>query len=378
MDSTFSTSLSIQLQTKLQSPGHPWLTAHAFDGIPELPEAASATVYTVEGTCLGSGIWDQRERGAVWRRFSQEPDIAFDETYIADAIQASLDRRRDEACQRLVDSDADYLPGLIVEIYNDVLLICPLNAAVEAYLDTILEIFGELIAPREIVIDQTCSSRRGIESDQELRTASGQNLKGFWIVVDDIAYRLDLLNAQKPRFDLDQREQHALVGSLCVNRRMLEIGTAQAGFSLQAMRQGALSARVVDPSEDRLKAIGANAQKNQLNIEVSCSDVISFLKTDSDTYDCIVLNAREEDSLAQLKRMHELAFTRLQPGGILATYCRSTDIQRETFERLIAECAGNAGRDGRLFARISQPFDFPVLLNLPETAYLKGLVLQVE
>jgi len=359
--------------------GHPWLdlsNLRALNG--ELTTAASATVYSADGQCLGSGVFDPRDPVAVWRRFSWEAEAVFDANYVADAIQSALERRSDEACQRLIHSDADYLPGLIVEIYGEVILLRVENAAIESHLATILEIFVEMVAPREIVIEHpaTCEAF-GIESG--IRTHSGQNLKGFWFEIDEIAYRLDLLNADKPRFFLDQREQHSLVGSLCAGRRVLDAFATQAAFALQALRHGAAEVVAVDHSSDAVKAIGANSQKNQLPVQAVVTDVLDFLSEQAaGSFDCIILDPPEGMDAEQLIKLQQRAFSVLDQGGVLATYCRAATLGREAFESMVAEAASTVGREGRVFARISQPFDFPVLLNLPESAHLKGLILQVE
>ena len=362
--------------------GHPWVGLENLDladGV--LPDAVAATLQGDDGHSMGSGVFDRRDQSAAWRRFSWAEGVAFDESYLADAIQEALARRGEASCQRLISADADYLPGLIVEKYDDVLTITAETAAVDAHLDVIAEILKEHFNPREIVFLNDCEVREAFGLERSIRTLSGNNLKGRWIEIDEVAYRLDLMHPQKPRFFLDQREQHALVGSLCDGRVVLDAFSHSGAFALQALKGGAEHVVATDFSDTCVKAIGANAQRNECFVETMDCDAAAFLaeRTVGD-FDCIVLDppALEDGDLASLHQLHASAFACLPPGGVLATYCRSSTVTQEAFERMVGAAAAAVGREGRIFARTGQPFDFPTLLNLPESHTLKGLILQVE
>lgn len=360
--------------------GHPWLTLTQLDVSAESTyTVCSASLTDADGNALGSGIFDPLDPVAAWRRFSWETAASFDAEYIADAIQAALERRSDEACQRLIASDADYLPGLVVEIFGEVLTVRAETRAMEAHLDTVLEIFTELVGPREIVLDNDCARRAAVGLDCSLRTQSGQNLKGFWIEVDGLLYRLDLLNTSKPRFALVQREQHALVGSLCAERRVLSLFAREGGFALQAARSEASSVVAVDTNADFVKAIGANAQRNELNVDTVHADALDYLQAaQSGSFDAIILDSPESLSAESMQALHLEAYRVLAQGGVLATYSRSASTTTATFEDLLNHSAAVQGREGRIFAQTAQPFDFPRLLSLPESTLLKGFILQVE
>jgi len=150
---------------------------------------------------------------------------------------------------------------------------------------------------------------------------------------------------------------------------------------MQALRAGAEHVVAIDLSETCVKAIGANAQRNECFIETIDCDAAAFLaeRTLGD-FDCIILDPPSEmvADLEALKHLHVSAFRCLPDGGVLATYCRSESIALEAFERMVSTAAAEVGREGRIFARIGQPFDFPTLLNFPESNCLKGLILQVD
>jgi len=362
--------------------GHPWVRLDDLDLTDcILIDGSAATLITANGHALGSGVFDRRNLAAAWRRFSWAEAVAFDESYIADTIQEALARRGESNCQRLISSDADYLPGLIVEKYADVLTITAETAAADAHLDMIAKLLKEQLAPQEIVFLNNCESRAVYSLERDVRTLSGNNLKGRWVEIDELSYRLDLMQPQKPRFFLDQREQHSLVGSLCEGRVVLDAFSHSGAFAMQALRAGAEHVVATDLSETCVKAIGANAQRNECFIETIDCDAAAFLaeRTVGD-FDCIILDPPSEMAadLDALKQLHVSAFRCLPAGGVLATYCRSETITLEAFERLVSTAAAEVGREGRIFARTGQPFDFPTLLNFPEGNILKGLILQVE
>lgn len=373
-------STTIQLAAAPHRPGHPWASLGELRG--ELPTAPCvATLIDAAGQSLGSGLFDPLDSVAAWRRFSMAEGIHFDEAYIASAINDALSRRSDEHCQRLVCGDADYLPGLEVELYEGILTVASTHAVVDAAMEAIVECLKEACEPKEIVFLNERAERQALGLEGTNYTLSGQNLKARWIEIDGLAYRLDLLNAEKPRFFLDQREQHALVGSLCEGRTVLD-GYAHSGaFALQAARSGAEHVVAVDACEAYVKAIGALAQKNDCFIETIEADLAAFLNERKVVdLDAIILDPPHTENFdtAAVEALHTRAFVCLPQGGLLATYCRSTTTSAAEFEETVARAVVAAGREARIFARTAQPFDFPVLLNFPESRYLKGLILQVE
>lgn len=368
-----ASSYSITLADSASTSSHPWLPKSALS-FPqgEPPHATAATLFDTNGQALGSGLYDPRDPLGAWRRFSWGEAVAFDESYIAATIHEALGRRGEESCRRLISSDADYLPGLIVEQFEDLILIETQTAAVEQHQSLVAEILKECYAPQEMVL---------INQVGERRTLSGNNLKGRWVELDGLSYRIDPLNVEKARLYLDQREQYSLVGSLCEGRHVLDCFAHSGAFALQAMHCGADLAVAVDANHFCAKAIGANAQKNSLVVEAIHAEVDEVLdRCDPGAFDAIVFDPPEQFSAnaEALEAMHRKAFAILPPGGVLATYCRGLALEAAEFDQIVSNAAAAMGREGRIFARISQPFDFPVLLNLPESRSLKGLILQVE
>lgn len=362
-------------------PGHPWVQLDQLDLGAEPPAAGAYSLYDASGHCWGTGLFDARDPLAAWRRFSLAEGAALDESYLVQSIHEALGRRSEAGCQRLISSDADYLPGLIVEQYENVLALTAENALMDAQLPLISEILQEACAPQEIVYCNHSERRAAFGLALESRTLSGNNLKGRWVELDEVAFRIDLLQPLKPRVHLDQCEQYVLLGSLCEGRTVLDAFAHSGGFALQAARNGAEHVVAVDSCPDCIKSIGAHAQRNDCFIETLDCDALAFLAERAPgDFDCIVLDppadwAEDREKLLQLQQ-HALSC--LPSGGVLATYCRSPQLSAQAFEALVAQAAGQVGREGRIFARTGQPFDFPSLLSLPESAALQGLILQVE
>lgn len=360
----------IEIKSCGRAKGHPWVDlSHFPDAAPGLADGQFVSLVDSTGNSLGSGLFSRSNPGRAWRRYSLTEGVSFDEGYVVSALIEAIERRGDELCQRLVSSDADYLPGLVVELYGDVILVSLETEAIRAHSEVIIDVLTEAVNPAEIVI----------EDGEGPRTVSGQGLKGRWVEVDELFYRIDLLNTEKPRFFLDQREQHSLVGSLCEGRVVLDLFSHGGAFALQAMRAGAERAVAVDSEGNYIKAIGANAQRNELLVEAVLTDAGDYLsRAEAGSFDAIILDPPSEyfaarDRVLELLRM---AFPSLPEGGLLATYCR--DASAANFEALVAQAANEAGREARIFARTSQPFDFPMLLNFPESQVVRGLILQVE
>lgn len=377
-------SVSVQLTERIASlsESHPWIPLSSFSGVDLNCERSDAcSLIASDGRALGSGILDTRDPVAAWRRFSWSEDAQFDEAYIANAIHDAVMRRGEESCRRLVSSDADYLPGLVIEQYEDLFTVQFSSRAVEGHSKFVVDLLKEMFAAQEIVLINDMPERESLGLERYRRTVSGNNLKGRWVAIDGVEFRIDLLNANKPVIFLDQREQHTLVGSLCEGRRVLDGFAHSSAFALQAMRSGAELAVAADSNELYAKSIGATAQKNGVEVEALHADIDLVLdRCDPGAFDAIIFDPPADYSANAdaLTRLHRKAFSILDAGGLLATYCRNPELGAVEFDHIVAEAAAAAGREGRIFARISQPFDFPVLLNLPESRYLKGLILQVE
>ncbi len=366
--------------------GHPW----AFLGEVDVQGAPPADGDCIEltdpkGRCLGAGLWNGKSQIA-WRRYSRRP-ISLDGALLEELVTASVRRRANKPVCRLVWSEADSLPGLVVDRYNDLLTVQALTFGVDRRLPQILDILQRLLQPREIVLRNDAATRKLEGLDQHIRTASGRPLEACWMAVGGVQVCVDLMGGQKTGLYLDQLDQHARVAQFAQGRRVLDAFCNQGGFGLACAQAGAASVLGLDSSEDAILAGRAAAQRNGLNAQFEVANVFDwFTEHREATYDLIILDpppfARSKDSVPGAvrgyKELNLRALRLLSPGGILATYSCSHRVSEEMYLELIEAAAADARREGIVLERTSQPADHPVLLNFPESRYLKGFILEIR
>lgn len=338
---------------------------------------------------LGSAIYNPASQ-IVARRISrrkQELDREFFERRLRRALNLRESMGFAEPVYRLVWSEADGLPGIVIDRYGDHFVLQTLTLAMDLRRELIVEslraIFGEIT-----VIERNDSSIRKAEG-LDLRTGL---LAGKWsgsleLTLQGFSLVLDLMEGQKTGIYLDQIDNQAEVGSLASGKSVLDCFCNQGGFSLHAARAGARSVLALDISPSAVEATRENAARNGLEIEVREANVFDFLKKAEEEelkFDLIVLDppsftkSRKAlvDAMRGYKEIHLRALKLLNPDGILSTYSCSHHVSEHEFQEMIASASVDAKRTLRLLRRHSQRRDHPVILTLPETAYLKGWTFQ--
>ena len=218
--------------------GHPWVFANEVEALlpsehdGELVECRDRT-----GRFIGVGLYNSKSQ-IIWRRLSRDR-VALDETYLRGALTRSLARRVSEKVRRLVWSESDDLPGLVVDQFDDTLVVQIQTAAMEKRAALIGDLLAELTGAKEIIFRNDAPIRRLEGLPQEVHTRSGQTWEPRWLAIDGISYWLDLQNGQKTGFYLDQRKQHRAVAPYCAGKRVLDIGAWDGWFSFEMERRGA-------------------------------------------------------------------------------------------------------------------------------------------
>ncbi len=342
------------------------------------------------GRSLGMGIYNSASQ-ICWRRFSRlTHELEFNEDYLKPAIERAIQLRERYTpgnFRRLVWSDADYLPGLIVDQFRDVLVVQAVTLAVDLQLTVISQILDDYLNPYDILFRNDAPVRKLEGLAEEVATMSGDRYPAQWFEIDGIEYFLDLERSQKTGFYLDQREQHMRVAQYAKGRRVLDAFCNQGSFGLQAAKAGASEVTCLDTSADCIKLVQLNAGKNQLAIQASTANVFDyFTHLDREVkFDLIILDppsfARNRKALAGAmrgyKELNLRALQHLNDGGILATYSCSQHVDGPAYEEMLQSAASDAKRDLRILEVCNQPLDHPVLLNLAESRYLRGYILEV-
>lgn len=368
--------------------GHPWVFAGEIETPPKIEDGVAVELLDTRGNSLGAGIWSGKSQ-IVWRRFSRVVR-EWDGEFLSAALEKAIARRGNALpCCRLVWSEADSLPGLVVDKFEDTLVIQALTVGADKQLPFIADWLDRKLSPAEIIFRNDAPTRKFEGLELGISFYKDKIHTPRWFKIDGLEYFLDLANGQKTGFYLDQREQHSHVAKRhAAGRNVLDACCNQGGFAMQCSRHGAASVTGIDISAAAIEASRKNCERNGItNANFEVANLFDWFGNNRDRrFDLIVLDpppfARSksalEGALRGYKELNLRALKMLTPGGILATYSCSQRIGIERYIDVVSSAARDAKRDVRLLEITGQPADHPSLLNFPESHYLKGLILQAE
>lgn len=344
---------------------------------------------------LGSAMYNPHSQ-IVARRFSRRKQDLDRDFFARRLSQAMLLRERwlpGAQMVRLAWSESDGLPGLVVDRYGDVLVVQSLTVAMHQRLGLITDILGDLLHPRAIIVrnDSPMLAAEGIA--QEVYVAAGEMPAPFVLQSHGISFVVDLSVGQKTGLYLDQLQNYGAVARFARGRRVLDCFCNQGGFALACAKAGAASVTAVDISAEAVDSVRRNAGLNGVAVEAVAENAFDFLKRESDAvrkgadpkWDLIILDppsfTRNKKSLngalRGYKEIHLRAMQMLPVGGVLSTFCCSHHASLSLFRNTIAEAAVDGHCTLRLAMSHGQSPDHPVLLNIPETEYLKGFTFEM-
>ena len=336
---------------------------------------------------LGRGLLNRKSQITVRRFTTQKEEI--DRAFFKRRIAAANAYRTGDT-YRMVCSEGDQLPGLVVDRFGDKLVVQFLTLGIDQRKTVILEILRELFHPTAIVERSDVPSRK-LEGLPETKGVIAGKLEGkTQITVGGVKFELDLLEDQKTGFFLDQAENYAIVAKHCVGKRVLDCFSYHGGFGLFAGKAGAKNVESVEISDSAVARARVNADLNELTgkIEFQCANAFDVLKKGDATkrqFDVIILDPptftrtkqNVGDALRGYKEINLRALKMLPVGGMLATFSCSHHITEDLLKDVVVNAAADARQTLRLVKVLTQAADHPVLLGMPETEYLKGLLLQV-
>ena len=377
--------------------GHPWIFSNELEKPDDRPDAGDIVALRQrDGTFLAYGFYHPHSLIA-FRALTgneQEPDQQFFSELLDQAIQLRNRVYPDSNARRLVHSESDGLPGLIVDQFDNVLSIQVNSAGMESNIELILNLLSEKLSPAVIVM-RNDSSLRKLEGLQQYTgiwnsgNADEQEVRAL-ITEYDINYEVDVIHGQKTGFFIDQREnRYAFRRYIEQGDRVLDAFCNDGGFALNAVVAGAAHVDAVDISESALARAEKNAGINQLSdkIQFNKADVMKWLpglKPDQ-LYDVVNVDPpafasnRKSIPVARkaYRKLHGSAMQVLKSGGILSTACCSHHISEQDFLDSIQQAAVRNGRQCQMLFRGGPPADHPVLLAMPESGYLKFHVFRV-
>ena len=336
---------------------------------------------------LGSAIYNPQSQ-IVARRFSrrrQDLDLDFFTRRIRQAIEYRERKEIDPRLCRIVWSESDGIPGLIIDRYGDHFSVQTLTLAMDLRKELIRDALVGLLNPKSIVLRNDSPSRRAEGMETSIEMLHGENPGSFVVRANELDFEVDLFDGQKTGLYLDQLQSHAEVAKLAKGKRVLDCFTNQGGFALACAKAGAAKVTAVDVSGTACEAARHNAKLNGLEIDVIEHNVFDFLKHAEPEYDLIILDppsfTRNKktlmDAMRGYKEIHLRSLKLLEKGGILSTFCCSHHASRELFLENLADASVDAKKSLRLMQEHSQRADHPILITIPETGYLKGFTVEV-
>ena len=339
---------------------------------------------------IGSAIYNSKSQ-IVARRFSrrkQNLDLDFFQRRIAQAAEYRERRGINPKLCRVVWSESDGLPGVIVDRYGDRFVLQTLTLGMDMRKESIAEALTNVLGAKNIVERNDAPVRRAEGLDLTSGVMRGDKSTEVEFEVAGVKFEIDLLHAQKTGFYLDQLQNYEAVARYAKDKRVLDCFTSQGAFALSCARAGAKEVTAVEASSENLAAAKKNAERNKLDAQWIEQDVFQFLRAAEKAeaqYDLIILDPPSftkskgslHDAMRGYKELHVRAFKLLTRDGILATFSCSHHVSNEVFAGMIGDALVDARRSARRLRRFEQPLDHPVLPTLPETEYFKGFLLEM-
>lgn len=374
---------------------HPWVFSGAIENVPEKPKNGSIVrLVDSKHKFLAYGFYNDQSRVAL-RLLEWDETVEVNETWFRKKITDAVASRKSvlkegvtDTC-RLIFSESDYLPGLIVDKYANHLAVQVLTSGIEGWLLVIISELQALLNP-ESIFDKSDASSRGHEGlATQNKVLAGTHPPEFVEVIENgVQYNINIAEGQKSGFYCDQRDNRLITATYAEDRKVLDCFCYSGGFTLNCLQNGARSVTAVDSSVLAIETLKENIGLNRLDpskVTLVASDVNKQLrkfKEDGDFFDLIILDppkyAPSRSSLDKASRaykdLNRLAMQLLNKDGLLATFSCSGAMDMETFKQVLAWAALDAGKKVQFIHQFCQPEDHPVRSSFPEGEYLKGLL----
>jgi 23S rRNA (cytosine1962-C5)-methyltransferase len=372
---------------------HPWIYKSDLAKVPAtVDNGAIVRVVDPRGRALGRAAWSARSQIAL--RFVRWDDADVDAAFWEERLDAALARRERAGmtgpARRLVFSEADEWPGFVVDRYGEHLAVQTLTPAAERLAPEWIRLLVERLAPKSIVARNDVRVRRLEGLAMETVVWHGERPEPFEVRIGDRDFVVDLVAGQKTGAFLDQQENYRAAARWTAGAgRALDVFAGEGGFALH-LAPAVEHVDAIESSEPAVARGRANAERNGIENIVwtvaNAFDRLHALDAEGARYEAVVLDppafAKNRNALpAALRGYKEInlrAIKILAPGGILVTCSCSYHLSRERLVEVVADAARDAGRTVELLEIRTQAPDHPILLNVPETEYLKCLVLRAR
>ena len=375
---------------------HPWVFSGAIASLPsDLEEGETVRVEAADGRVLGTGHF---QVGSIAVRILQIGDAPLADDFYARRLRDAFALRRtlglmrpDNNCFRLVHGEGDFLPGLVVDIYGDTAVMQAHSPGMHFARHELAQALTDMPEARIRNVyyksETTLPFKARLDPENEYLVGA---YDGNIAIENGLRFNIDWMRGQKTGFFVDQRDNRSLLEKYAKDRTVLNMFCYTGGFSVYAMRGGALSVDSVDSSAKAAALTDANIALNfpdDPRHTTHAVDAFKFLADmEPDKYDLIILDppafakhrSALKNGLIGYRKLNAKAFEKIKSGGIIFTFSCSQVVSREAFRMAVFTAAAKSGRNVRLLHQLTQPADHPVNFAHPEGEYLNGLVLQVD
>jgi 23S rRNA (cytosine1962-C5)-methyltransferase len=370
--------------------GHPWIFSSDLTDRDGAQPGAAVKVADERGRALGTAHYSSTSQIAL-RLLSRQVEEIGRDFYLhrlraAEAFRARV--VRDSDSYRVVHGEADLLPALVVDRYGDFLVVQTLDQGMDSAKAEILSCLEEIYQPKGVIARNDAAVRAKEQLPLESGVLAGHVPETVTVRMNGLHLQADLLRGQKTGIYLDQRENYLAAARYAHGGKALDCFTSTGGFALHLARE-CESVEAVDSSAQALGTAKANARANGIdNIEFRQADVFELLAGYANAhrqFSLVVLDppafaksrGSVEGALRGYKEINQRALRMLGPGGVLVSCSCSHHVSEAMLLELTAEAALDANRTLRVLERRTQAQDHPILLTVPETLYLKCLILEV-
>ncbi|MEJ2903944.1 class I SAM-dependent rRNA methyltransferase [Pedobacter panaciterrae] len=376
---------------------HPWIFSGALDKVKGKPlNGEIVSVWSAEKEFLAYAYYNDQSRVAL-RLLEWDQNTEVNKAWYQQKLKSAIASRKHVLSEntntcRLVFSEADFLPGLIVDKYADFLSLQILSAGIETVKDDIIDILREELNPIGIFDKSDAGARKHENLEVTQGLLWGETPPEFIEVKENgVVYHINIADGQKSGFYCDQRDNRLILAEYTKDKTVLDCFCYSGGFSLNSLKQGASHVTSVDSSALAIETLQHNltlnglSQDKQTSIQSDVNKQLRVFKEEGKKFDVLVLDppkyAPSRSALDRAARaykdLNRLGMLLLESGGILATFSCSGAVDLETFKQIIAWAALDAGKEVQIIKQFSQPEDHPVRISFPEGEYLKGLLLRV-
>ena len=373
---------------------HPWLFSGAVRRVEGNPQEGDLVdVVAADGRWLAVGHYQSDSIICKVLSFDTQQ---VDELFFRERLQSAVAYRErlgflaeaDTNVFRLVHAEGDFMPGLVCDWYNGVLVMQAHSVGMHRLFPMFSELFVDLLGKHGIksVFDKSSATVPGGCEDGYVW---GTEPAEWEISEHGNRLLINFFEGQKTGFFVDQRENRHLVETLSAGRRVLNCFGYTGGFSLGALRGGASYVETVDISKKAIELCNRNVQLNfgeGASHKGVVADVLKYMDEVDNQFDIIILDppafAKNHRSLQQglkgYRNINQKAMEKIQRGGLLLTFSCSQAVSRDDFQTMCFTAAANAHRQVRIVRQLPHAMDHPVSIYHPEGEYLKGLLLEIE